>query len=81
MHSDMALQRIAYRTIPRLMIETIAEQSATMLNMFPAKHGMSPYYSLETIVTQKTIRLRKRLQVFIRRIHNSRNTEINLPTS
>ena len=50
-----ALQRIAYRTIPRIMIETIAEQSATMLNMFPAKHGMSPYYSPETIVTQKRL--------------------------
>src|SRR5210317_1558710 len=54
-----ALHRTGYKTIPKLMIIALAELSAERLNMFPAKHGMSSYYSPEAIVTQKTIDFHK----------------------
>ena len=39
------------------MIIEVTELCAERLNMFPAKHGMSSYYSTEAIVTQKALDL------------------------
>ena len=47
------IQRTPYATIPKVMIQALVETSASKLNMFPAKHGMSQYYSPEAIVTQR----------------------------
>ena len=46
-----ALHRTGYSTIPKVMIQDLAEVCAERLNLFPAKHGVSQYYSPQTIVT------------------------------
>ena len=50
-----AYHRTGYTTIPKLMIEELAVISTNRLNMFPAKHGISSYYSPATIVTGKVL--------------------------
>ena len=40
-----------YKTIPKIMIINLAELCTERFNIFPAKHGMSSYYSPEAIVT------------------------------
>ena len=47
------LHRSGYGTIPRAMIIALGEYVAEYHNMFPAKHGISKYYSPNMLVTQK----------------------------
>ena len=51
----IALYRTGYTTIPKVMIEDLAEICKEQLNMFPAKHGVSSYYSPEALVTGKIL--------------------------
>ena len=54
--------RSGYPTMPKSMIIALAESCATKLNMFPAKHGISNYYSPETIITGRTLDYNKHCQ-------------------
>ena len=51
----VALHQLAYQTIPCKMIQTLAIISVNRLNMFPAKHGVSSYYSPAVIMMQLTL--------------------------
>ena len=48
--------------MPKAMIIALAEQSASTLNVFPAKHGMSEHHSPETIVTRRTLNYKQHCQ-------------------
>ena len=50
-----ALHRTGYKTIPKVMIEELGELCTERLNMFPAKHGISSYYSPEALVSGKIL--------------------------
>ena len=72
------LHRTGYKTIPKLMIIELAELCAERLNMFPAKHGMSSYYSPEAIVTQKALDFNKHCKYsfgeYVQAHHENLNT-------
>ena len=42
--------RLPYKAIPKIMIQFLVAESAPKLNLFPAKHGISSYYSPMAIV-------------------------------
>ena len=50
-----ALHRSGYKKIPCVMIEELALLSMDRLNWVLAKHGVSKYYSLVTIVMGKVL--------------------------
>ena len=58
----VTLHRTGYKIIPKAMIIALGEQVAKRLNMFPAKNGISEYYSPETIVTGRMLDYKKHLQ-------------------
>ncbi len=51
----VGLHRVPYKTIPKAMIISLCEYGTNMLNMFPARHGISDYYSPSAIVTGKAL--------------------------
>ncbi len=44
-----------YTTMPHVMIVSLCEYGTKMLNMFPARHGISDYYSPAVIVTGREL--------------------------
>ena len=51
----VALHRTGYKTIPTTMIEDLGIICAERLNIFPAKHGVSSYYSPESLISGKIL--------------------------
>ena len=49
------LHRSGYGSIPKTMIIALGEYVAEYYNMFPAKHGVSEYYSPNMLVEQKVL--------------------------
>ena len=47
--------RLPFTALPSLMIRQLAMRVTSMLNMFPAKGGISPYYSPQQIITKRTL--------------------------
>jgi hypothetical protein len=45
-----AYHRLPYKALPRQLIRYLVTTQASQLNLFPAKGGISPYYSLRTIL-------------------------------
>ena len=54
---------LPYAMIPKIMLRYLALISTEQLNMFPAKGGISPYYSPHVILTGKVIDYNKHCQV------------------
>ncbi len=54
--------RLPYTHLPRTMIKVLVMDSAKKLNFFPAKNGVSPYYSPRMILHQKNIEYGKHCQ-------------------
>ena len=50
-----AYQRLPYKNIPRIMVETLVMESAKKLNFFPPKGGVSQYYSPRMLLHQKKL--------------------------
>ena len=48
-------QRLPYKAIPRIMIQYLAMVSSMQLNFFPAKGGVSTYYSPRMIMDQMNL--------------------------
>ena len=57
-----AFHRSGHAMIPKAMIIALAEQSASTLNMFPAKHGTLEHCSPEMIVTGRTLNHKQHCQ-------------------
>ena len=47
--------RMPYRMIPRVMLKALALRSCQQLNFFPAKNGVSPYFSPHVIMNKRNI--------------------------
>jgi hypothetical protein len=45
-----AYHRLMYKALPRTLIRNLVTTQASQLNLFPAKGGISPYYSPRTIL-------------------------------
>ena len=58
-----AYHRLPYRVIPKLMMRTLAMISTSRLNYFPAKGGISPYYSPNMILTQRKLNYEKHCKI------------------
>ncbi len=54
--------RLPYQHLPRLMVKLLVSESAKKLNFFPAKHGVSPYYSPRMILHQRHLDYAKHCQ-------------------
>ena len=50
-----AYHRLPFKHLPRLMIKILVTESARKLNFFPAKNGISPYYSPRMILHQRNL--------------------------
>ena len=51
--------QLPYRAIPKIMIRCLAMTSASTLNLFPVKGGVSKYYSPNVIMSQRNISYEK----------------------
>jgi hypothetical protein len=54
--------RLPFTHLPRLMVKMLVSESAKKLNFFPAKHGISKYYSPRMILHQKNLDYEKHLK-------------------
>jgi hypothetical protein len=45
-----AYHRLLYKALPRQLMRYLVQTQASQLKLFPAKGGISPYYSLRTIL-------------------------------
>jgi hypothetical protein len=53
---------LPYQHLPRLMVKMLVSESAKKLNFFPAKNGVSPYYSPRMILHHKNLDFAKHCQ-------------------
>jgi hypothetical protein len=58
-----AYHNLPYRVIPKVMLRYLAMIAATQLNLFPAKGGISAYYSPHVILGGRNIDFEKHCQV------------------
>ena len=49
--------------MPRVMIRYLSMECTFKLNMFPAKGGISPYYSPQVLLNQQTLDYKNKCQV------------------
>ena len=61
-HFRVGLHRTGYDNIPKAMIISLAEYGTHKLNMFPARHGVSNYYSPLALVTGEVLDYNKHCQ-------------------
>lgn len=47
--------RLPYERLPRVMVKTLVTETPKKLNFFPARHGVSKYYSPRMIVHQENL--------------------------
>ena len=58
-----AFHRLPYKAMPRVMIRYLSMECTSKLNIFPAKAGISPYYSPRILLNQRTLDYKKECQV------------------
>jgi hypothetical protein len=54
-----AFHRLPFKAIPRTMLKYLAMEHTSKLNTFPAKGGISPYYSPRVLLNQRPIDFNK----------------------
>jgi hypothetical protein len=52
---QLAYHRLLYKALPQQLIRYLVQTQASQLNLFPAKGGISPYYSPRTILGLPTL--------------------------
>ena len=76
-----ACQRLPYNKIPRVMIRFLAMVQTNQLNLFPAKGGISSYYSPRAILGAPTLDYNKHCMVpfgaYVQANHESSPTNDN----
>ena len=58
-----AFHRLPYKAMTRVMIRYLIMECTSKLNIFPAKGGISPYYSPRILLNQRTLDYKKECQV------------------
>ena len=78
-----AYHRLPYKAIPRVMIRHLAMVCTTKLNFFPAKGGVSQYYSPRMIINQTNLDYNKHCVVpfgtYVHANHKTTPTNTNAP--
>ena len=55
--------RLPYKRLPRIMVKILVAESAKKLNFFPAKYGVSKYYSPRMIIHQRNLEYTKNCSI------------------
>jgi hypothetical protein len=75
-HVRAAYHQLPYKALPRQLIRYLMQTQASQLNLFPAKGGISPYYSPRTIFGLPTLDYVKHCTVpFGAYVHSSHETK------
>ena len=53
---------LPYKYLPKLMVEYMCYEAVTRLNIFPAKHGVSTYYSPYVLLKRKPLDFKRHFQ-------------------
>ena len=61
-HVHATYHHLPYNHLPRIMVKVLVDESAKKLNFFPAKYGISPYYSPCMILHQHNLNFDKHCQ-------------------
>ena len=61
--SRVAYYRLPYRNIPKIMIQTMVLESTRKINLFPAKGGVSAYYSPSMIMNHEVLNYKRHFEV------------------
>jgi hypothetical protein len=76
-----AYHRLPYKALPRTLIQYLVTTQVSQLNLFPAKGGISPYYSPRTILGLPVLDYEKRCGVpfgaYIQANHETDQTNLN----
>jgi hypothetical protein len=76
-----AYHRLPYKALPRQLIWYLVQTQASQLNLFPAKGGISPYYSPRTILGLPTLDYVKHCMVpigaYVQANHKTNQTNSN----
>jgi hypothetical protein len=76
-----AYHQLPYKSLPRQLIWYLVQTQASQLNLFPAKGGISPYYSLRTILGLPTLDYAKHCMVpfkaYVQANHKTNQTNSN----
>ncbi len=78
-----AYHRLPFKAIPKLMLRTLMLVATSQLNWFPAKGGISPYFSPHTIMTQRHIDYNKHCTIpfgaYVQAYNQNDPTNTNAP--
>jgi hypothetical protein len=78
-----AYHRLPYKALPRQLIWYLVTMQASQLNLFPAKGGISPYYSPRTILGLPVLGYAKHCAVsfgaYVQANHETNQTNSNAP--
>jgi len=78
-------RRIPYNKLPRVMVKALVQEQAKKLNFFPARHGVSRYYSPRMILHQRTLEFNKHcryaLGSYVQVANDPNPTNTNAPRS
>jgi hypothetical protein len=76
-----AYHQLPYKALPRQLIRYLVQTQASQLNLFPAKGGISPYYSPRTILGLPTLDYVKHCTVpfgaYVQANHKTNQTNLN----
>jgi hypothetical protein len=76
-----AYHQLPYKALPRQIIRYLVQTQASQLNLFPAKGGISPYYSPRTILGLPTLDYIKHCTVpfgaYVQANHKTNQTNLN----
>jgi hypothetical protein len=76
-----AYHQLPYKALPRQLIRYLVQTQASQLNLFPAKEGISPYYSPRTILGLPTLDYVKHCTVpfgaYVQANHDTNQTNSN----
>jgi hypothetical protein len=76
-----AYQQLPYKALPRQLIQYLVQTQASQLNLFPARGGISPYYSPRTMLGLPTLDYVKHCMVpfgaYVQANHKTNQTNSN----
>ena len=75
--------RLPYHTLTRTMVKILVQESAKKLNFFPARHGVSQFYSPRMILHQRNLQYNKHCKYsfgsFVEAAHDPNPKNTNAP--
>ena len=82
-HIRAMYYNLPYRAIPKLMLKYLAMVATKQLNLFPAKGGVSPYFSPHVLLTKTDLDYDKHLKIpfgtYVQAFHEETPKNNNAP--